>query len=171
MPQDLELLFLFGRRENRYELRHGAFYEHVSLTPPPKSFVMPHIARSGKHVRLCYNLKCVELKQDADDIMQRVWAIRQAAVYHLFDVVEGKNLCIMTKGSLDLKQRTERATRRDGRARDRDYREVQTCFRPSLAIHLLLAYRSTESWRDYLQWMEAVVDKRVGPFYLNDAGS
>jgi hypothetical protein len=89
------------------------------------------------------------------------WSIRQGAFHHQFDVVNGLTLWIVTRGGLDIKERIEQLTKKNGRPEDRAFSRLEDCFQSTMSIHLLYCYWSTEEWRWYLQWLEEVVEQET----------
>ena len=68
---------------------------------------------------------------------------------------------IVTRAGLDIKERIESMTGKEGRIEDREFQTLEQCFRSSLAVHLLVCYWSSENWRTYLQSLEDMVDNEV----------
>ena len=157
MPKYLDFLYIFGRQDRPRDLRFSGFREQTLLSSPPRGPAVPALGRSGRQFQLCYNVKAPFLKR----VPKREWSIRQAAVHHQFDVVEGTTLWIVTKGDQELKQRIERMTGPDGRPEDRNFTTLDDCFKSSLAVHLLLCHWSTEDWRWYIQALEDIIDRSV----------
>ncbi|ERF69788.1 hypothetical protein EPUS_07044 [Endocarpon pusillum Z07020] len=159
MPEYLDFISVFGQQSSSRELRFSGFREQVLLSKPVKGLSMPSLGRSGRQYQLCYNLKSVACLSAADTTLkQKEWSIRQAAFYHQFDVGHGTTLWIVTKGDLEIKERLQEMTGKDGRPEDRAFGTPEECFRSSLAVHLLYCHWSTEAWRWYLQWLEDVTD-------------
>ncbi|KAI9776788.1 MAG: hypothetical protein M1816_005082 [Peltula sp. TS41687] len=162
MPNYLDFVSVFGSQALPRELRFSSFREQILLSSPPRGPAVPDLGRSGRQFQLCYNLKAVTCLSDANTATKsKEWSIRQAAFHHQFDVEEGTTLWIVTQGSLDLKNRVQEMTGKDGRPEDRAFRNPEECFRSSLAIHLLYCHWSTEEWRWYIQWLEDVIDQEL----------
>ena len=162
MPVYLDFMFVFGAQSDAKDLRFSGFREQTMISDPPRAPTIPALGRSGRHFQLCYNLKGVSFKKkNLENIKLNEWSIRQAAVYHQFDVVTGKTLWIVTKGRLDIQQRFKELTASTGRPEDRSFDTNQECFRSSLAAHLLFCHWSTEDWRWYIRWLEEVVEAEV----------
>lgn len=160
MPAYLEFMFVFGAQSGSRDLRFSGFRESLDLQDPGVCPNMP--GRSGKQFQLCYNLKGVTLhRSDPDNIKLDAWSVRQAAIYHQFDVVYGMSVWIVTKGRLDLQQRFKSLTGPDARPEDSSFDDAYQCFTSSLAAHLMYCQWSTEDWREYLRWLEDVVDLEV----------
>lgn len=162
MPEYLDFISVFGQQSSPRELRFSGFREQVLLSKSVKGLSMPSLGRSGQQYQLCYNLKSVACLSAADTTLkQKEWSIRQAAFYHQFDVGHGTTLWIVTKGDLEIKDRLQEMTGKDGRPEDRAFGTPEECFGSSLAVHLLYCHWSTEAWRWYLQWLEDVTDHEV----------
>lgn len=162
MPAYLDFMFVFGAQSDARDLRFSGFRESVELTGSNMHPTM--LGGSGRRFQLCYNLKGVSLHKNNDENIQlSAWTIRQAAIYHQFDVVDGNAMWIVTKGRLDLQNRFKSLTGSDARSEDSSYDNATQCFASSLAAHLMYCQWSTEDWREYLRWLEDVVDREVRP--------
>lgn len=163
MPDYLEFLFIFGLQSEPRDLGFGSFRQHMSLKPTSSMAGIDNLGRTGRQYQLCYNLKGVTCKfRDANDVAKNIYSIRQAAIYHRLDIVNGSSLWIVTKGGLDIQQRFKRLTGKDARPEDTSFGSVEECFRSSLSAHLLFCHWSTEDWRGYIKWLEEVVNKEAG---------
>jgi hypothetical protein len=162
MPVYLDFMSVFGAQSEPRDLRFSGFREQMTLPDPPRGPVVETLGRSGRQYQLCYNLKSVALKvEDKTDPKFNEWSIRQAAIHHQFDIVEGTALWIVTKGNLDLQERFKELTGKDGRPEDKSFGTLQECFRSSLAAQLLYCHWSTEDWRWYILWLENVIEEEV----------
>ncbi|CAO2649450.1 Nn.00g068350.m01.CDS01 [Neocucurbitaria sp. VM-36] len=163
MPVYMDFMLVFGAQSDAKDLRFSGFREQVRLKTPPSSQSIPALGRSGKVFQLCYNLKGVQFKkQSNENIKLDEWSIRQAAVYHQFDVEYGTTLWIVTKGGEDILDRYKELTGPNGRTEDRTFSDPASCFRSSLSTHLLMCHWSTEDWRWYIRWLEEVLDHESG---------
>ncbi|KAF1997328.1 hypothetical protein P154DRAFT_441433, partial [Amniculicola lignicola CBS 123094] len=165
MPTYLDFMFVFGAQSDPTDLRFGGFREQVMMKKDTaEGLSIPELGRSGRQFQLCYNLKGVSFKQsDNDNFNHDEWSIRQAAVYHQFDVAHGTALWIVTKGRLDLQERYRDLTGANGRPEDRSFSTLENCFRSSLAPHLLFSHWATEDWRWYIRWLESSSMAIYGP--------
>jgi hypothetical protein len=162
MPAYLDFMLVLGAQSNPKDLRFSGFREQVKLRSPSTESTICSLGRSGQHYQLCYNVKSVQSKKKSDESVKfDEWSIRQTAVYHSFDVVNGTALWIITKGGDDLYDRFEELAGPNAKAEDKQYRTPELAFWPSLATHLILCHWSTEDWRWYIQWLEEVVDHDV----------
>jgi hypothetical protein len=157
MSAYLDFVSVFGHQSRPRDLRFSGFREETVLSDPPRGLMFPDLGRSGRLFQLCYNLKAPAPRDDQKTIQ----SIRQAAIHHQFDAVEGTSLWIIAKGDDLLKTRIEQMTGPRGRPEDRTFTTVAECFRSSLAVHLLLCNWSTEEWRWYIQSFEDIIDRDV----------
>ncbi|KAF2864733.1 hypothetical protein BDV95DRAFT_290014 [Massariosphaeria phaeospora] len=159
MPIYLEFMLVFGAQSDPRDLRFSGFREQNMMKAPTRGPAIPDLGRSGRHFQMSYNLKGVSFKTKNDDnIRLNEWSIRQAAIYHQFDIVFGTTLWIITKGRLDLQQRYKELTGPDGRSEDKSFDTLEACFRSSLAAHDMFGHWATEDWRWYIRWLEDVID-------------
>jgi hypothetical protein len=168
MPAYLDFMYVFGEQSEQPDLRFSGFREQTTLGPSFRRLAIESLGRSGRQFQICYNLKNVDLKKkDPQNFMHDEWSIRQVAIHHQFDIVEGTTLWILTKGSLDLQQRFKELTGKDARPEDKRFDTPEESFRASLSAHLLWCYWSTDDWRSYLRWLETAVQEEVRPAIHN----
>jgi len=160
IPSFIDMISIFGSQLDARELRFSGFREQTLLSNPPQGLIIPDLGRSGKQFQLCYHLKTVNCTSPVGTSRQEQrWSIRPATFYHQFDVVYGTSLWIVAKGEVkDIKEKIENATGIKGRPEDRAFGTPQECLKSTLSIHLLHCNWSTETWRDYMQWLEYRVD-------------
>ncbi|KAH7390459.1 hypothetical protein BKA66DRAFT_568404 [Pyrenochaeta sp. MPI-SDFR-AT-0127] len=159
MPVYLDFMLVFGAQSDAKDLRFSGFREQIRLKTPPSEHSIPSLGRSGRLFQLCYNLKGVQSKTKShENIKLDEWSIRQAAVFHQFDVEYGTTLWVVTKGGKDILDRYKELTGPNGRSEDRTFQDPESCFRSSLSTHLLICHWSTEEWRWYIRWLEQVLD-------------
>jgi hypothetical protein len=162
MPGFLDFLSLFGQRSEPNDLKFSGFREQGILTNPPDGIAIEDLGRSGRHYQLCYNLKCVALKfENKGNFMLNEWSIRQAAIHHQFDVVNGNALWIVAKGNLDLQQRFKALTEKNAPSEGRSFGTLVECLRSSLYTQLMYCHWATEDWRWYIKWLEQATDETV----------
>ncbi|KAH0271667.1 hypothetical protein KCU91_g7229, partial [Aureobasidium melanogenum] len=99
---------------------------------------------------MCYNLRGVTRSNDPDGVLSR-WSIRQAAISHQFDVVQGTALWIVTKGRDDLLKRFDEFAKSSAA---HSYDTLEHSFENSLEVHLIFCRWSAEDWRQYIDWLE-----------------
>ena len=163
MPDYLDLICVFGLSAKPRELRFSCFREQTLLAGSLRHITaVPEMGRSGQQFQLCYNLKAPFCSSGSTSApKEREWSIRQVAVHHQFDTIEGTTLWIIAKGNLELKDLVQNMTGKTGRPEDRAFDTPQESFTSSLSIHLLHSHWSTDEWRWYIQWLEEVIDNYV----------
>jgi hypothetical protein len=160
MAPFLSFVSLFGLRITPKELRFSGFREQTLFDE--QCGLIHGLGRSGRHFQLSYNLKSIIRTSPPTKKRERhTWSIRQSAIHHQFDIVYGTTLWIMVKGNLELQQRIKKMTGPQGRPEDKSFETVENCLRSSLVVHLLCAQLSNEDWRQYVQWLEDMVDLHV----------
>ncbi|KAJ6191814.1 hypothetical protein J3E72DRAFT_35523 [Bipolaris maydis] len=163
MPVYLDFMLVFGGQTDAIDPRFSGFREQIRLRNPTSGHAVPELNRSGKLFQLSYNLKGVYLKKrDRENIKLNVWSIRDAAIYHKFDVEYGTTLWIVTKGGKDILERYADLTKPEGRPEDINYDNPSACFRSTLVTHLLYCHWATEDWRWYIVWLERVIHQESG---------
>ncbi|KAL9080572.1 MAG: hypothetical protein Q9157_000714 [Trypethelium eluteriae] len=164
-----DFMFIFGAQSDPKDLRFSGFRERTMMRDPARGLPVPSLGRSGRNFQISYNLKGVTFKSKGNESMRLdEWSIRQAAIYHQFDIVFGTTLWIVTKGRLDIQQRYKELTGPDGRAEDKSFDSLEDCFRSTLAAHLLYCHWSTEDWRWYIRWLEDIIDEEYKPYHIQD---
>lgn len=163
MPAYLDFVFAFGLQDAPKDLPFSGFHKQVRLGLPAPGLSVPALGRSGRYYQICYNLRSVTLKNEAPESKKMAqWSIRQAAIYHRFDVVTGATLWIVTKGRKDLQQMFKELTASNGRPEDRSFDTPEKCLRSSFSAHLMFAHWSTRDWGTYLKWLEGVFEEDSG---------
>ncbi|CZR62157.1 uncharacterized protein PAC_12054 [Phialocephala subalpina] len=161
MPSFLDFIFPFGNQEYLQDFYFSGLREETRLQSPAEGLVIPQLGRSGREVRMCYNLKSVET---SDGNPEWPWSIRQTAVYHSFDVETGKAFWITVKGSQLIKNRIQEATAK-GAVRQTELKSFDSnlkAFASTLATHLVLADWCVEEWRWYLNFLEKRLQDTTG---------
>jgi len=153
MVSFLDFIFPFGMQEYLQDFYFNGFREETRISSPAAGLVISKLGRSGREIRLCYNLKSVE-RSPSDKHWP--WSIRQTAVYHSFDVEYGKALWIIVKGNELMKDRIQSSTAKGaaGSTGLKNFESTSKAFETSLATHLMLAEWCDEDWRWYLNYLE-----------------
>ncbi|CAN9426644.1 unnamed protein product [Alternaria alternata] len=164
VPVYLDFMLVFGSKSDARDLRFSGFRDQIQLKPSTSGHHgIPELGRSGRIFQLCYNLKSVHLeKRGSEQPEPTDWSIRDAAFYHQFDVEYGTTLWIVTKGGLDVLDRYQELVGPSVRPGQGTYDDLASCFKSTLATHLLYCHWSTEDWRWYIVWLEEIVDKESG---------
>jgi hypothetical protein len=152
------------------DLRFTSFREYVVLSPLAKGGLdLPFLGLSGRGYQFCYNLKCIT-NQDRNanpttymDVSRSswTWSPRQAVFHHQFDAEKGTSLWIATAAYTQLQTRVQNLLGSSGQAEDRRFKDVNSSFISSLAVHILLAQWASQDWRGYLRWLEQGIEELV----------
>jgi hypothetical protein len=153
MPAFLDFIFPFGMQEYPQDFYFSGLREETMLQSPPGGLVVPKLGRSGREIRMCYNLKSVETSQSNKEWP---WSIRQTAVYHTFDVETGKSFWVVVKGSERIKNRIQAATAKGstGPTDLKSFGSSAQALASTLATHLVFCDWCDEEWRWYLNYLE-----------------
>lgn len=161
MPVYLDFISVFGQQAEAEDVGFAAFREQVSLSPLQQASQIPELQRSGQSYQICYNLKGISrmIVSNGED----PWSsIRQAAIHHQFDAVNGNALWIITKGRDDLQQRYKELTGKNGRPEDKSFNTPIQCLRSSFSAHLMFCFWAVENWRWYIKYLEQSHRQEVG---------
>jgi hypothetical protein len=96
MPCFLDFVFPFGEQEYAQDFYFSGLREETSLDSGGGYPAISELGRSGREMRLCYNLRSVEASSGQTNLP---WSIRQTAVYHEFDIETGRSVWITVKGN------------------------------------------------------------------------
>ena len=153
MPEFLDFVFPFGEQEYMQDFHFSGFFEETRLLASDGGLNISALGRSGREIRLCYNLKSVESSNSNPKLP---WSIRQVAVYHSFDVETGKSFWTVIKGNQLLKKRVEAATIPEitGKGSIKSFETTASSFSSTLATHLAICDWCDEEWRWYLNYLE-----------------
>jgi len=159
MPEFLDFVFPFGRREDAEDFHFGALKVDNRFGIPQAAVSIPELGRSGQQYQMCYNLRFVEpYKGDPD----WPWSIRQSAIFHSFDVENGRSVWIMIKGNLSVQNRIAEAVKSDNTTEMRNircYKSVSASFASSINVHSNLCDMATDNWRWYINFLEGEFQK------------
>ncbi|KAK4198237.1 hypothetical protein QBC40DRAFT_284122 [Triangularia verruculosa] len=153
MPEYLDFLRSFGLQPAARDLYFSGFRRQIALKKPPVAPNLDALGRSTQQYQIAYNVKGVTAKSETE------WSIRNAAIYHKYDVVSDRAVWIVTKGGDDLYESYKELTDSGGRPEDRAFNSAEHCFLTSLAPHLLFCRWAVDDWRGYLRWLEHKVEK------------
>ncbi|KAH8748009.1 hypothetical protein F5882DRAFT_90006 [Hyaloscypha sp. PMI_1271] len=161
MPAFLDFLFPFGSQEGPRDMNFSSFREDSRLDPSYGRLELPELGRSGRELRMCYNLKSVEPNNYEPELP---WTIRQAAVYHSLDTVTGNALWVIVKGNKLIKERIEAAADLTETNVD-DLDSQSNPFAVSLATHTIISDWCSDTWRWYLIYLEERLSQKTGYFF------
>lgn len=148
MPSFLDFIFPFGDQEYAQDFYFSGLREESVLYSRERGPAIQQLGRSGREIRLCYNLRSVEVSPKQKDFP---WSIRQAAIYHHFDIETGKSAWITVKGNKVIQDRLSKLA---GSWNGTEVSSISGAFAASLRAHLLLCDWSAEKWRWYINDLE-----------------
>ena len=153
MPLFIDFILPFGHQSQALDEYFSAFRQRTMTSAKRHSIAIPELGWSGSEIQMCYNLRSVERAE----LSNREWFIRQYAVFHSFDVVNGRTNWIIVKGNHDLKKRVEKATSTQGLSSlsASEMSSVHGAFAASLDTHLVFCDWSAERWRWYIYDLES----------------
>ncbi|KAI1176694.1 hypothetical protein F4777DRAFT_545639 [Nemania sp. FL0916] len=157
MPQFLDIVLSFGTVAGRNV--PAAFYQCIFryehfLDLSFRHFDIPQLGRSGHEIRHCYNLWSAERASQQQPNRQHSWTIRQAGIYHSFDIETGRATWIHIKTNDILQERITQATTHAERLQGKAIQTVQGSFSAALLTHLIMIEWCSENWSQYLSYWE-----------------
>lgn len=155
MPAFLDFLFPFGRQQHAQDFHYASFRHEDRLTEREHCLHIPELGWSGRELRVCYNLTSVEPLKNS----QWPWSLRQAAIYHSFDVGTGRANWIIVKGNQLMKKRIMSATKRSDPYELTSFGTTDRAYASTLATHLLICDWAGEHWRWYINFLEDSLQK------------
>jgi hypothetical protein len=149
-PTFLELVFAFGAGKQPEDFHYTSFRHESFLDQVNTRFAILRLGRSGREIRQCYNLWSTEPSSGGSNS----WSIRQAAVYHSFDVETGKAFWVDIKANGVIKSRIKDETGMSGNLRAQNMVDLSSCFSATLKTHLIRFEWCRENWRHQLTSLE-----------------
>lgn len=159
MPAYIDFLLAYGTQDEDRELRFTGFRSKTVLQNPLAGHVVADLHRSGRQHEICYNLKAVAPKLLGKSQHPRNrWKIRQAAIYHRFDLGTGTALWIIGDPRETVKKRIQQFLPEGAVPGNINFSTVPDAFRASLDTHLIITNWASASWRWQIQTLEEAVD-------------
>ncbi|KAH7308562.1 hypothetical protein B0I35DRAFT_98435 [Stachybotrys elegans] len=150
-PEFVDMLFSFGvPRSEIVQYHRPQCYQEYSAAPTESVYTTPQLGRSGWELRNCYKLSGME-KSDG-------WTMRQMAVYHAFDLSNGRSFFITVKAN-HSHIRSQIQSINKGVVPD----TIQNSFSASLEAQLLGFHWSTRGWKEHID----VLENRIRQIYKN----
>lgn len=171
MPAYIDFLLAFGTQDEDRELRFTRFRTQTVLQNPVPGHVVADLHRSGRQHEICYNLKAVAPKDRGKSQYDRdQWKIRQAAVYHRFDLGSGTALWIVADPRESVKKAVQGVLREGPIPSNANmaFATMPDAFQSSLDTHLILVNWASTSWRWNIQSLEEAIDDMTRPMLLFD---
>ncbi|KAI0010020.1 hypothetical protein F4779DRAFT_627455 [Xylariaceae sp. FL0662B] len=150
MPSFLDLILTFRKRARPVS---NAIFKHENyLGKNSPTFALPALSRSGIQIQHAFNLIAVERASDSSEMNQ--WPLRQVALYHSFDVTNGRCLWIILKGNQLMARRIFSAVKTHRSLKATAITSPETSFTASLLVQMLLMEWCAESWAEYIDYLE-----------------
>jgi len=160
MPSFLDFLFPFGYQEYARHMNFSSFRQESRLEPWYSRLGIPELGRSGRELRMCYNLKSVE---PCEHQQHMPWSIRQTAVYHSLDLETGKAFWVIVKGNDLIKERIRYVMQRFRVPKHvEELDDAYDEFSVSLATHMTICDWCDEHWRWYISYLEETMSNKTG---------
>ncbi len=172
MPGFLDFLLSFGTADfnMKDDFFYTGFHHDDRLAAVPNSpWQLSAQDRSGQVLRHCYILRSAEKSE-------KEWSIRQTAVYHSFDIINGNSFWITVKANAVIKKRVMAATTSFGPLKTEAVATLSGAFIASLFTHLLMFEWCGENWRAFIsdkaKELDGVLRKaRAVPLDINSIAS
>jgi hypothetical protein len=152
-PAFLDFIFPFGKQIGAQYNDINGVRNESRLFEKQTSPAIDALCRSGREIRMCYNLRSVEVSPKQTPLP---WSIRHTAVYHSIDLVTGHVVWVNIKGNQVLEKRVEADSTIAKLAASRD-----SSLAASLMTHLVFAEWAGEGWRSYINVLESKVQNET----------
>ncbi|KAL9038513.1 MAG: hypothetical protein Q9214_005251, partial [Letrouitia sp. 1 TL-2023] len=156
MPEFVDYLSFFGRQMKAENLYYSRLYQKVRVNSSDQGVQIPERHWSGYDLSICYSFKAVEPSKSQETWP---WSIRHCAVYHSFDLRRTRAIWVIIKGDDLIERRIKAFTKRNDAGRASPIESLDRGFAESLAINIILAEWSVESWSYYIEFLEAKLDE------------
>lgn len=154
-PILIDVLASFGRQNAPLGF-HSASFCQDDLTKPtqPALVEIPEFGRSGWELRHCYKLHGLE---SSSPNSKAKWAMRQTAIYHSFDIENGRAMWLAVKANNEIRDRIKEGTDSFEAMRAVNSSSPGSSFVACLTTHLIAFEWCTEGWRLHLGDIESDV--------------
>ncbi|KAI1460310.1 hypothetical protein F4805DRAFT_417185 [Annulohypoxylon moriforme] len=153
MPSFLDFVLNFSIRGG--PVAHASFRHESYLEKNSPELALPALNRSGIQIQHAFNLLSVERARDPEEKNQ--WPLRQVALYHSFDVTNGRSLWIILKGNQLMARRIFNATKNHRHLKAAEITSPETSFIAGLQVQMMMIEWCSESWAEYIDHLEAEV--------------
>ncbi|KAJ3526326.1 hypothetical protein NM208_g11245 [Fusarium decemcellulare] len=151
-PSFLDFVSSFGSTSEPLDCLMTGFHSDDTLSTFNDSLLeIPKLGRSGLEHRMQYLLRSVEPSTDDGEVK---WNVRQMAVYHSYDFVEGRMLWINVKTNSLMRDRIQEATTELPMLRSGATNDVPKSFVATLATHIIHLEWCDNHWRQCINDME-----------------
>lgn len=150
LPAFLDFLLPFGEQQYPHDSCFHDFRHDSRLNTLSRGIEIPELGRSGHDLRFCYSLKSVE----RSDAQRWPWSVRQASIYHSFDLQSGATNWAIIKGDDLLQERMSKLSNSSTYQKLGPSSSACDLLAATFQAHLLLCDWAAESWRWYLNYLE-----------------
>ncbi|KAK2607656.1 hypothetical protein N8I77_006319 [Diaporthe amygdali] len=147
-PILIDVLASFGKQRAPLGFQSASFCQD-DLTKPSQSALVaiPEVGRSGWELRHCYKLHGLETSSPNT---KAKWSMRQTAVYHSFDLENGRAFWLTVKANNEIRDRIMEGTESLEAMRASNSSGLGPSFVACLNTHLIAFDWCTEGWRLHL---------------------
>lgn len=154
-PILIDVLTSFGRQKAPLGFHSASFCQDDLPKPSQPALVeIPALGRSGWELRHCYKLHGLETSSPNS---KAKWAMRQTAIYHSFDMENGRAMWLTVKANNEIRDRIKEGTETLETMRASNSSSPGSSFVACLTTHLIAFDWCTEGWRLHLGDIESDV--------------
>lgn len=147
-PILIDVLASFGKQRAPLGFQSASFCQDDLAKPSQSSLVaIPEVGRSGWELRHCYKLHGLETSSPNT---KAKWSMRQTAVYHSFDLENGRAFWLTVKANNEIRDRIMEGTESLEAMRASNSSGLGPSFVACLNTHLIAFDWCTEGWRWHL---------------------
>lgn len=151
-PILLDVLTSFGRQKAPHGFHSASFCQDDSIKSSSSALVdIPEFGRSGWDLKHCYKLHGLEVSSPTSGAK---WALRQTAIYHSFDLENGRAMWLTVKANEEIRDRIKEGTESLETMQASCSTSPGSSFAACLMTHLIAFDWCAENWRFYLDDME-----------------
>lgn len=148
----------FGEQELPRDFSLMTFQSEDNLYARESDVVsLPHLGRSGRHIRYCFNIRTVEPSSSEPGWG---WSMRNLAMYHTFDVETGRTLWLTLKANDLITNRIYHAVKKPLFCAT-SQATMDGSFASTLEILWIVMDWSDENWRPYINNLDEELRKIV----------
>ncbi|KAF1978303.1 hypothetical protein BU23DRAFT_221242 [Bimuria novae-zelandiae CBS 107.79] len=158
-PAFLEFLYstVYRTREENHDAYFSGVEEAHQLALPRLSQAFPELGRSGRLLKLSYNLRSAEKKPPELGLREYefAWSIETMAVYHSFDIETGHALWLTCESNAKVRGYIKEII---SSPVEFDLQSNRARFMATLATHVLVCDWTVQNWRWYLKALEDEIE-------------
>ncbi|ROW17225.1 hypothetical protein VPNG_01207 [Cytospora leucostoma] len=142
-PIFVDMLASFGKQYRKLDFHSAAFSQDDLHNPEAGTEIhIAEIGRSDWHLRHCYKLHGMEIS----DFDQK-WTMRQTAVYHSFDMQEGRAFWLTVKANDEIMERVKDGSKSLEALKASNLNSLGLSFISCLKTHMITLDWCAEGWR------------------------